>query len=152
MKIYTHITAVLLALCLSLNVIADDTDAGKEYPREVNIPHALSRATVNMLTAWLEVPRRMVLKINESPFWGYMTGAMEGSFLASCRIILSAADFAMLGTTGPSAYDPVDLPEFIWDAQWNPYPEVIETPAPEKTEDNQNAPKFQFITPTDDLI
>jgi len=151
MKTFTRVTAVLLALCLSMTAFATDTDAGKEYPKKVNVPHALARGTVNMLTAWMEIPRRMVLKINESPFWGYLTGSMEGTFLASCRVVLSAADFAMLGTTGPSAYDPVDFPEFVWDAQWNPYPEKIEQPKPEKTED-QEIPRYQFITPTDDLI
>lgn len=152
MKTILLVPVLFLILCFAMAAPAADAPADKEYPQKVNVPHALYRGTANVFTGWLEIPRRMILKINDSPAFGYITGSMEGAFLASCRLVLSFFDFAMLGTTGPSAYNPAEFPEFVWDAQWNPYPEEIEPVEPEKPAEEEEKPKYQFITSPDDLI
>ena len=122
-----------------------------QYPHTINVPHALARGTVNFLTAWLELPRRTVLAVNESPAFGLITGPMEGVFFCSCRLVLSAADYAMLGFTGPSAYEPIGFPEYVWNAQWNPYREELPPPVEAKKAKPQDLDP-QFITPPDQLF
>lgn len=91
------------------------------YPRVIDQGHALTRGVANLLTGWLEIPREMFLENIKYPFFGVITGAMRGSFFTTARTVLSVTDIAMLGFTGPSLYDPVFFPEYVWEARWNPY-------------------------------
>jgi hypothetical protein len=108
-------------LSVTTNVIA-------RYPRSLNPGHALLRGFVNTLTCWMDVPRELVLQVNKYPFFGLITGTLKGGFFMGSRAVLSATDLLMLGFTGPSLYDPVFFPEYVWNAQWQPY----EPPSPEE--------------------
>ena len=158
MKSFTRLMLLILLTgsAASLRLTAAEADP-VPYPETINVPHALVRGTVNFLTAWLEIPRRTVLAVNESPVFGMLTGPMEGVFFSAARIVLSAADYAMLGFTGPSAYEPVDFPEYVWNAQWNPYPEepaapVALKPAPTDQPQHKAEEPTQLITPPDELF
>ena len=96
---------------------------------KLDMSHGLARGFVGAFTFWLEVPRKVILDVNRYPLLGIFSGAMEGVYLGVMRGALSVADLVMFGLTGPSAYD-TDFPEFIWDAQWNPYADVPRSSVP----------------------
>ena len=122
-KIFLTVLTILI-LGSSVNAVKQEY----EYPKEINVGHALLRGVVNSFTFWLEVPRNMVLEINKYPFIGFCSGPLQGLYFSSARFCLSFADLVMLGTTGPSAYTPVIFPEYVWNAKWNPYGPINMTP------------------------
>lgn len=128
----TYIPETVLAQKTEEKIVEESqpvtTNIIQEYPRELNPGHALLRGFVNTFTCWLDVPRSLVLDVNKYPFFGLVTGTLKGGFFMGSRAVLSVTDFAMLGFTGPSLYDPVFFPEYVWNAQWRPY----EKPSPEE--------------------
>ena len=89
---------------------------------EINVPHALLRGTVNLGTFWLEIPREIVVENNYNPMYGLVTGLVKGTYYAGARLVYSIVDFGLLGFTGPNGYT-AKFPEYIWEAQWNPWPQ-----------------------------
>jgi len=49
-------------------------------------------------------------------------------------------DIGFLGLTGPSGYDPDFFPEYVWNSQWNPYPENVVPDILEQKEDFKISP------------
>ena len=132
------ISTVLMAGLLVSSTTAEEVES--EYPREINVVHGFTRGIVNAFTFWLEAPRCLILHINKYPFFGFVSGPMEGLYFSGSRFCLSFADLAMLGATGPSAYDPDVFPEYVWQSQWNPYltnvsPKMIRMEADFETRD-----------------
>ena len=131
MKLWVLIISMLLT---SITVFADNADSAVESNNAVqdsinkhivkdriNVPHALLRGTVNLGTFWLEVPREIVVESNYNPLFGIVVGAVKGTYYGCLRVIYSVCDIALLGFTGPSGYS-AEFPEYVWDAQWNPWP------------------------------
>ena len=129
MKLYAALAVIALWATLSF---AEDTNVFLvAYPHEFNPPYALMRGTVNFMTCWLEIPRCAVVQNARHPVIGIGTGLLQSAFFMCSRIILSTADYLLLGFTGPSAYDAVWLPEYVFQAEWYPYVgEYIGTNAP----------------------
>jgi len=99
------------------------TNVLKTYPQAFNPPYALLRGTVNFATCWLEVPRCLVVENGRHPVLGVGSGSLEAALFVSARIILSVGDYMFLGFTGPNGYNPVWLPEYVFQEQWNPFRE-----------------------------
>ena len=97
-------------------------ETNKNVPKDkINVPHALLRGTVNLGTFWLEIPREIVVESNYNPFFGIVVGTVKGTYHGCLRIIYGTCDILLLGFTGPSGYN-AELPEYVWNAQWNPWP------------------------------
>ena len=122
---------IISMLLMSTAVFADDIDSASESEKagqdRINVPHALLRGTVNLGTFWLEIPREIVVEENYQPVYGIVTGAVKGTYYAGKRLVFSVFDILLLGFTGPSGYD-AEFPEYVWDAQWNPWPKKAEEP------------------------
>ena len=97
------------------------TNVLKTYPQAFDPPYALLRGTVNFATCWLEVPRCLVLENGRHPVLGVGSGSLEAALFVSARVILSVGDYMFLGFTGPNGYNPVWLPEYVFQAQWTPF-------------------------------
>ncbi len=139
------IIAFVLILCLVTSAVPPEK-VERIYPNEINPLHAYTRGFVNIGTLWLELPRNLILDVNKYPFFGLLTGCMKGVYFSGARICLSFADIFMLGTTGPSAYNPDTFPEYVWNSYWNPYamtnlpPEyaIMKAEADERESDSDN--------------
>ena len=99
------------------------------YPAELQMGHGLVRGFANVSTCWIEMPRNLFVEVNRYPAFGLVTGALKGSFYTSARAVLGVIDLAFFGLTGPSAYTPTLLPEYVWDSRWQPYA----PPTPDET-------------------
>ena len=115
------IIAFILILCVFGVAVPQEEKIEYIYPRDINPINAYTRGVVNVFTLWLEVPRNLVLDVNEYPFFGLLSGSMKGVFFSGARLCLSFADIFMLGMTGPSAYNPDTFPEYVWQSRWNIY-------------------------------
>lgn len=113
------------------------------YPRELNPPWALFRGVANLATGWLELPRNLVIEHVNYPVLGLGTGWLKGLFFMTSRVVLSVVDIGMFGMTGPSAYSPDVFPEFVFQAQWNPY-------APVTAEDQSLQVEFEELDAVDE--
>jgi putative exosortase-associated protein (TIGR04073 family) len=91
------------------------------YPPELDMGRGLVRGFVNVPTCWIEMPRNLIVEVNRNPVFGLVTGSLKGPFYTSARAVLGVIDIAFFGLTGPSAYSPTLLPEYVWDARWEPY-------------------------------
>jgi len=77
----------------------------------------IGRGFANLLTCWLEVPRSLWLEGSRNPFYGWVVGGMNGSFLAVARAFGGASDVGTMGLTGPGIYGK-DFPECIMQSRW----------------------------------
>jgi hypothetical protein len=116
-----------------------------------NPPYALMRGGVNLGTCWMELPRNLVLENVKHPAMGVGSGLLKGLFYTTSRAVLSVGDVMFLGFTGTSAYDENQFPEFVTDAQWDPYRESAaakESAAREERHfENVEAPSADMETP-----
>jgi len=77
----------------------------------------IGRGFRNLLTCWLEVPRNLWLEGSRNPLYGWVVGAMDGSFLTVARAFGGATDVTSFGLTGPGIYGET-LPECIMNSPW----------------------------------
>jgi hypothetical protein len=77
----------------------------------------IGRGFANLLTCWLEVPRSLWLEGSRNPYYGWIVGGMNGSFLAVARAFGGATDVSTMGLTGPGIYGD-SFPECITQSRW----------------------------------
>jgi hypothetical protein len=118
-------------LLLSAGAFAENTKSKVKKEdvtqEKINVPHALLRGVTNLGTFWMEVPREIIIEENYNPVYGIVTGLVKGTYYAGKRLVFSVFDIVLLGFTGPGGYD-VEFPEYVWDAQWNPWPKKTVEP------------------------
>jgi hypothetical protein len=128
MKVWLLIVSILL---VSTVAFAENTETELEdrnVPQErIDVPHALLRGVANLGTFWMEIPREIIIEENYNPVYGIVTGLVKGSYYSGKRLVFSVFDIALLGFTGPGGYD-AEFPEYVWDAQWNPWPKKANEP------------------------
>ncbi len=129
MKLWLIAISILL---LTFTAYAEDAKEAEVQSENVaqeriDVPHALLRGVTNLGTFWLEIPREIVVEENYNPVYGVVVGAVKGTYYAGKRLVFSVFDIALLGFTGPSGYS-TEFPEYVWDAQWNPWPKKEEEP------------------------
>jgi hypothetical protein len=128
MKLWLLIISMML---LSSVAFAENTESKikkEDIAQErINVPHALLRGVTNLGTFWMEVPRKVIIEENYNPVYGIVTGLVVGTYYAGKRLVFSVFDIVLLGFTGPGGYD-AEFPEYVWNAQWNPWPKKAVEP------------------------
>ena len=129
MKLWLIVISIfLLAFTVYANNMKEPETQNVNVPEErIDVPHALLRGVTNVGTFWLEVPRKIVVDSNYNPVYGVPVGAIKGAYYGALRLIYGTFDIALLGFTGPSGFS-AEFPEYVWDAQWNPWPKKEEEP------------------------
>ena len=79
----------------------------------------IARGLTNMATCFLEVPRCIIVRNNEVPLFGFISGAVEGTGNTAMRAFSGATDVVLFGFLGKNIYGK-SFPEFIWESNWKP--------------------------------
>ncbi len=111
---------IVLACVTSLVISAAETTPVQE--ENCNLRN-MGRGVVNVVTCFLEIPRCMVYRNCEMPFWGLIAGAVDGSGCAVMRAVTGVTDIMFLGFDYGTAFNQSFRP-YVWDSRWLP-------PAPE---------------------
>ena len=82
--------------------------------------HKAGRGVVNVLTAWVEVPKNMHLGMEEdNPVLGAAWGIVKGAGLGSVRLVLGAYEAVSFLIPYPkgyaSPYEGLELSDYAWD-------------------------------------
>ncbi len=80
----------------------------------------MGRGVVNVVTCFLEVPRCMVYRNSQVPFWGFVEGAVRGSGLTALRAFSGVTDILFLGFDYGKMYNEKDFQEYVWKSPWLP--------------------------------
>ncbi|QSH40095.1 hypothetical protein P0136_01470 [Lentisphaerota bacterium ZTH] len=96
-----------------------NTPAAEKHSHLYNI----GRGITNIATCWLEVPRCMVYRNSQVPFWGFVAGSIEGVGTTAMRAFAGVTDVLFLGYDYGLVYDN-QFGDFIWDARWQPKPDA----------------------------
>ena len=122
-----YFTAMLIALCAVVLSAAEPAEPASvpggpaeqsECAAAENFRH-LGRGAANLVTCFLEVPRCMLLRNSEVPFWGTVSGAFEGVGCTGMRAFAGAADVLSLGFDAGRVYTPA-FREYVWQSRWLP--------------------------------
>ncbi len=89
----------------------------------------MGRGIVNICTCFLEMPRCMLYRHSEVPFWGLVGGAVEGVGCTVMRAVTGMTDLLFLGYDYGLVFNRDFCPE-VWDSPWLP-PRKPEIPAKE---------------------
>ena len=76
-------------------------------------------AVVNIVTCVLEIPRCMVYRNCEMPFWGLIAGAVDGTGCTVMRAVTGVTDILFLGFDYGTAFNRSFRP-YVWDSRWLP--------------------------------
>lgn len=115
---------VLAACMMALAVSAAETAPVQE--ENCNLRN-MGRGVVNIVTCFLEIPRCMVYRNCEMPFWGLIAGAVDGTGCTVMRAVTGVTDILFLGFDYGTAFNRSFRP-CVWDSRWLP-------PAPVKGEE-----------------
>ena len=81
--------------------------------------YRVGRGFANLGTCFLEVPRCILLRNGEVPFWGAVSGAFEGVGCTGMRAFAGLIDVLFLGFD-PGAVDHGSFRDFVWESSWLP--------------------------------
>ncbi len=79
----------------------------------------MGRGVVNIGTCWLEIFRCMLYRNAEAPFWGFVSGAVEGSGFTVIRAFTGVTDILFFGFEPGNIFEP-RFAEFVWQSPWMP--------------------------------
>ena len=79
----------------------------------------MGRGVVNVVTCFLEIPRCMVYRNSEMPFWGLIAGAVDGTGCTVMRAVTGVTDILFLGFDYGTAFNQSFRP-YVWDSCWLP--------------------------------
>jgi hypothetical protein len=74
-----------------------------------------------------------------------------GSFYTSARAVLGVIDLGFFGLTGPSAYTPTLLPEYVWESRWRPYTPLTQDEEKVKRLLNRGYYRYDYETMKEEL-
>ncbi len=80
----------------------------------------MGRGVVNIGSCFLEVPRAMVYRNSEVPFWGFVGGAVEGVGLTALRAFTGVTDIIFLGFDKGLMFNDSTFEEYVWNSDWLP--------------------------------
>ncbi len=81
--------------------------------------YRVGRGLANLVTCFLEVPRCVLLRNGEVPFWGAVSGAFEGVGCTGMRAFAGLIDVLFLGYDPGAVYHGV-FRDFVWESPWLP--------------------------------
>lgn len=116
----------LLLACCVLSAIAVSAEEAAEKSAAVQVQSEndnfanMGRGVVNLITCAGEVPRGMVYRNSEIPFWGLVGGAIEGVGLTGVRALSGVTDLIFLGFDRGSWFNDTTFCGYIWDSEWLP--------------------------------
>ena len=79
----------LAALCVAAMAVTAAETAPE--PENSNLEN-MGRGVVNIVTCALEIPRCMVYRNSEMPFWGLIAGAVDGTGCTVMRAVTGVTD------------------------------------------------------------
>lgn len=79
----------------------------------------MGRGLVNILTCFLEIPRCLVYRNCETPIFGLIAGAVNGTGCTVMRLMSGVTDILTLGFDYGSVFNETFRP-FVWDSRWLP--------------------------------
>ena len=97
---------------------AADAPSGEASSGGGNLAN-MGRGLVNIVTCFLEVPRCMVYRNSEQPFWGLIAGAVNGVGCTAMRAVTGVTDVLFLGFDRGAAFDR-SFRTYVWDSRWLP--------------------------------
>lgn len=106
----------LAALCVAAMAVTAAETAPE--PENSNLEN-MERGVVNIVTCALEIPRCMVYRNCEMPFWGLIAGAVDGTGCTVMRAVTGVTDILFLGFDYGTAFNRSFRP-FVWDSRWLP--------------------------------
>ncbi len=106
---------LVASLFLSGAAMANESEAAENS----NLAN-MGRGVVNIGTCFLEVPRAMVYRNSELPFWGFVGGAVEGTGLTAMRAFSGVTDILFLGFDRGMWFNNTTFCDYVWDSQWLP--------------------------------
>ena len=80
----------------------------------------VGRGAANIVTCFLEIPRCMVYRNSQVPFWGFIDGAVRGSGLTVLRAFSGVTDLVFLGFDYGKMYNQTDFRDYVWESPWLP--------------------------------
>lgn len=98
----------------------DDAQSTAVQEDEYNNFANLARGVVNIGTCFVEIPRCLVYYNSETPFWGFINGAVLGSGLTVMRAFSGVTDIISLGFDYANYFNDTTFCEYIWQSQWLP--------------------------------
>ena len=81
--------------------------------------YRVGRGLANLGTCFLEVPRCILLRNGEVPFWGAVSGAFEGVGCTGMRAFAGLIDVLFVGYD-PGAVYHGSFRDFVWESPWLP--------------------------------
>ncbi len=81
--------------------------------------YRVGRGFANLGTCFLEVPRCILLRNGEVPFWGAVSGAFEGVGCTGMRAFAGLIDVLFVGYD-PGAVYHGSFRDFVWESAWLP--------------------------------
>ncbi|MDD4817463.1 MAG: hypothetical protein PHI85_05800 [Victivallaceae bacterium] len=117
-----------LALFAAIALAAQEGDSASQTgepaaatePVENGNFYNIGRGFVNIFTCFLEVPRGMVYRNSEIPFWGFVGGAVEGAGLTGVRALSGVTDVLFVGFDRGAWFNKTTFQDFVWDSEWLP--------------------------------
>ena len=80
----------------------------------------IGRGFANIFTCFLEVPRSIVYRNSEIPFWGFVGGAVEGAGLTGVRAFSGVTDVIFVGFDRGVWFNDTTFQDFVWESEWLP--------------------------------
>jgi putative exosortase-associated protein (TIGR04073 family) len=107
---------VLAACMIAVAVSAGETAPAQE--ENCNLRN-MGRGVVNIVTCALEIPRCMVYRNSEMPFWGLIAGAVDGAGCTAMRAVTGVTDILFLGFDYGTAFNQC-FRTYVWESRWLP--------------------------------
>ncbi len=107
-----------LAVILMCVTLAGPTYAAKEEPRSNGAGTKLGRGAVNLVTGWVEIPKRIRETANsQGAAAGATWGLLRGLGYGFVRTAAGLYEIVTFPFPAPPDYAPVIRPEYVFDSQ-----------------------------------
>ena len=103
-----------------------------EQPIPIAIGTKLTRGVVNLATGWMELPKQIVV-IGREKGWasGVFRGSIDGLGMGLARTLAGAYEILSFPLPLPSRYEPMLLPDYVWEAEMPEVPAEQLEPTPD---------------------
>ncbi|MGH7230565.1 MAG: exosortase system-associated protein, TIGR04073 family [Nitrospiraceae bacterium] len=100
-----------VSLCTAMPAFAED------QPILLQMGTKLTRGVVNLTTGWMEVPKQ-IYHVGQEEGWviGVVRGPFDGLGMLAARTLAGAYEILSFPLPIPSRYQPMLLPDYVWQA------------------------------------
>jgi putative exosortase-associated protein (TIGR04073 family) len=109
---------LLVGLVIMIGYGSVTSAQAEERPIPIAIGTKLTRGVVNLATGWMEVPKQIVV-IGREKGWaaGVFRGSIDGLGMGLARTLAGAYEILSFPLPLPSRYQPMLLPDYVWQAE-----------------------------------